>query len=361
MGIYLGIFGVLSILSLASHVKEFKRWKLFFVLLATILLIVIAGMRGPYVTNDYENYAKSFENVPSLGSWVIGDYTYTFEETWMEPAYVAYGAFIKIFTDNCVWMFLGVAFLSVGIASFNYYRYSRYVFLTLLLFFVHTYLHRDMTQIRAAIAAAIGLFLVKQISDREHKKVIWTIALAGAFHMASLSFIFVYLLSFIRVTRWRATAAVTLGVIFGSVGISFTIMKFLPNLGYITTKIEGYAASQYVDTVHLFDITNVKNLLLSMMMIVFWDRLKERVPYFDTMAIFMLAATFWRTAFSDFGIIAARIATFFGIVEVLLLPAFVLLFKQKYIITIIIVGYAFATLFLHMRTLRPYYFANLFF
>ena len=48
----------------------------------------------------------------------------------------------------------------------------------------------------------------------------------------------------------------------------------------------------------------------------------------------------FRLAFSDYGIIAARIASLFGIVEVVLIPMLILIFRPKLLVFFGIVVYA---------------------
>lgn len=102
-------------------------------------------------------------------------------------------------------------------------------------------------------------------------------------------------------------------------------------------------------------LTNIKNLTIMGFVLLFWDKLERRVPYFSVLVMFMFLATAWRVAFSDFGIFAARIATFFGIVEVLLVPSFILIFKQKSMVCFFIIVYAFIVFSMNIeKKLCPY-------
>lgn len=341
--------------ALGNHVKQFRQIRIVPYLFAVLVLILFAGLRAPEVTADYGNYVFRFEMVPHLGYWLTGEFVYSFREVWMEPGYIAVGAFIKTFTDNHVWMFLGVAFLSVGIAAYSYYQYTPLVFLTLLLFFVHTYFYRDMTQIRSAVAAAVGLFLIAQLYNKQYVRSLFTIGLASLFHMAALSLLLAYVASFVRLTRKRVFWGLIAAVVLGVVGVSGFLLQILPGMGYITVKLEGYAGSKYAESVSLFDITNIKNLAVMCFVLLFWNRLERKVPYFKILALFMFMATAWRVAFSDFGIFAARIATFFGIVEVLLVAAFVLIFRQKIVASLAVILYAFSVFYLNLeKKLNPY-------
>lgn len=345
---YLLIFGILSFFAIADHVKQFRQMRLYLFILSTLMLILFAGLRQAGVGADDWNYVNKFLVVPDFTYWLTGKFQYTFDETWMEPAYIFLGSTVRMFTDEYVFLFTTVAFFSVGLAAYNYYRYTPFVFLVLVLFFVHSYLYRDINQIRSAVAAAIGLFLISQIHNRDHFKAIITISLAGMFHMASFSLVIVYLLSFFKVTRKKLIYGYLVALALGVIGVASFLLTILPNFGHATTKLVSYANSGYADSVSLFDITNIKNSFIFFILIYYWHYLVKKVRYFETMMLFYFLAVFWRIAFNDFGIFAARIATFFGIVEVILVPALLYLFKQKIFATFLILFYAFLILYLNL-------------
>lgn len=357
MYIYLFIFFFLSICAFLQPQKETNKFYLFSI--TVLFLILFAGLRKVGVAPDDGNYYDMFMyKAPDLADWLFGNFTYSLQEVYMEPGYVFLNSFLRYFTDEYTLLFLCVATLSVGIASYNYYRYSKYVFLTLVLFFVHTYLYRDMNQIRAAIACAIGLFLIAQIHKREHFKIILTLCVMGSFHIASLSLVFAYFLSFIKVTRTRVLIAYIAALAFGVVGISQIIFSIIPGGGFLAAKLHSYTVTEnYINAVTLFDITNLKNSVILIAVLVFWNRLKEVIPYFETIIIFYLLAVGIRIAFWDLGVISARLATFFGIVEVILIPYFVCLFRQKALMKTIIILYAFMVLYLNLYSkeiIQPY-------
>ncbi|MEC6897863.1 EpsG family protein [Photobacterium piscicola] len=346
---YFIIFFIVSLSCCLSFIRNEINLKLLIYVYCVLLLILFSGLRHVGVGADDISYIDKFFEVPGLLSWIDGSYVYSFSSTWMEPGYIFISALIRTFTDDYIYLFLVISFFSIGIASLNYYRLSPFVYLTLLLFFVHTFLYRDINQIRSACAAALGLFLISQIYYRQHKKIIFTIFCCSLFHTASLSFLVVYFFSFIKITKKRLIFIVIVGFILGWLGVSTLLLSHLPGLGYISVKLASYSASStYVDSTSLLDITNIKNLFIFFSLIFFWDRIESKVKYFNVMMLFFTLCTFWRLAFSDFGIFAARIATFFGIVEVILVPCLLLAFKNKIIPIIIIIAYAFTMLYINL-------------
>lgn len=348
MAPYLYVFLMLSIFSVTAFIKQARQFKFIYLIVSFMLLFLFAGLRQNGVGADDFAYVAKFFEVPDLSFWFTGEFIYSFKSVYMEPGYIIYGAFIRMFTSDYLYLFAGVAFLSVGAAVHNYYRYSPYIFLTLLLFFVHTYLYRDMNQIRAGVAAALGLYLICTIDKKEHGKTLVVIALASLFHMAALSYIIVYALSFLKVTKKKLTLMLFISFVGGVIGVTSLFLSVMPNLGYISMKVMNYSTSKYAEPVGLFDLTNIKNLFISISLLLLWKRLHYRVKYFETMMLFLLTGTSWRILFSDFGILAARIATFFSIVEVIMVPALILAFKQKLLPTMMIIFYAFLTLYLNL-------------
>lgn len=345
---YLLVFSWLSFAAIVDHVKQPSYLRLFFYLISVLTLVLFAGLRQAGVGADDFNYIDKFLEVPDLTYWMSGEFRYSLKEIWMEPSYIFLGSLIRVFTDQYTFLFLAVASISVGAASYGYYKYSPYWFLSLLLFFSHTFLYRDINQIRAAVAAAVGLFLIEQIHKRNIVKCILIILAACSFHLAAASYLLVLLLSYIPIGRKSLLVGYFMSIFVGLLGVSYLMLGVLPNLGFVTIKLISYSESRYAESVSLFDLTNIKNSIIFFVLIFFWKVLEKQTPYFNTMMLFYSLAVMWRIAFADFGIFAARIATFFGVVEVILVPSLILLIRQKILGIFLIIVYAFSMLYLNL-------------
>lgn len=357
---YLITFVFLTLFALTQFTNQLKQYKLYFVLAASFYLIFFSGLRSVGVGRDDISYYNMFvSQAPNLYDWIFGSFVYHFSELFMEPGYIFVNAVVKTFTNNYIFIFLAVALMSVSIAIYNYYRYSKYVLLSILLYFVHTYLYRDMNQVRAGIAASIGLFLIAQIYNKEHLKIYRTIFFTAIFHIASLSLLLPYMLSVFKVTRKKLVLLYVVSLGLGIMGVAKAIVMLLPNTGFIFMKISDYASDKlYGSPLGVFDVTNLKNSLILFAVFIYWDRLKVTVPYFETIALFLALATSWRIAFSDIGILAGRVATFFDIAEVIIIPYFICIFRYKWVTLFTIILYAFVTLYLNLYiakiSLQPY-------
>ena len=347
---YIFVFIFLSIISLLHFTNCTEKQKSIFFYFSVFVLVAFSGLRNNGVGADDVSYFNFFlHKTPDLYDWVFGDYEYSLRQLYMEPGFVFVNSFLRVFTDNYIFLFLTVSTLSVGIAAYNYKKYSKYFFLTLVLFFVHTYLYRDLNQIRSAVAAGLSLILISSINDRKHLKVWLTLLVAGSFHIASLSLFFAYIASFFKITRKRVFFIYVVALVFGVFGASKIFIQVVPSTGFLAAKLYSYTENKnYANAISFFDVTNVKNSFILIMILVFWHRLKKVVPYFETIVLFYLFAVVIRVAFWDLGVLAARISTFFAIVEVVIIPYFIVLFKQKKLVYLIILLYAFTMLYMNL-------------
>lgn len=359
---YYVLFILILLMSLCQIIRQLKSLRLVFVLAAFLLLWLFAGLRYPTVGVDGWGYVRAFERIPDLYFWFNGDFAYRYLDWYMEFNYVFLNGFIKLFTNNYTVLFLSIAFLAIGLNIFNYYKYSKYTLLTILLYFSHTFLYRDIGQIRAGIACAIGLFLVSQIHKKQHIRIVMTIFMASLFHMAALSLLLVYFFSFFELTRKRLVLAILFSLIIGAGGTKAYVESVSPYLGTnISRKLSNHLSTERFSTdLGVFNITNVKNLFLLFLLLLFWMPLSRALPYFKTVALFLVLATCWRIAFNDFATLAGRVATFYSIVEVLFLSGLLSVVKQKVFVAFCIVLYAFFIFYLNITIkdiVSPYSFS----
>lgn len=339
MTLYFVVFFILTAISLAPFIKQLKPLNQPLFVVGALILVFFAGLRSAGVGADDMPYWLYFKNMPDISAKLPLDRPTKFEigYEWLTSA-------LRWLSSHYTALFLPIAMISVGLAAYNYKRYASFISLSLLLFYVHTFIYRDMNQIRSAIAAAIGLFLIAQIATRQHLRIFVTIFLASLFHLAALCYFVVYFFSFFRFTRFRAILGLTLSLFIGSIGMTKLFVGLLPNLGQITVKLQSYSSSIHGEEIGLINATNIKNVFFMTVLLSLWPVLEKRIQYFKTLLLFMFCWVAWRLAFNDFGIFAARIGTFFGIVEVILLPAIALAFKPKLWIAVLLIFYAFLTL-----------------
>lgn len=345
---YIAIFCVLLGGVLLEPFKRLRQVRPAMAIGSTVLLILFAGLRRPGVGADDDNYLAVFWNVPDLSAWLSGRWTYAYQEFWMEPGYVLLNSLLRIFSDNGQVLFLVCAALSVGGACKYFYKMTDRFHLAAILFFSHNFLYRDINQIRAAIAAVFVLMAVWLVAKGLHRRAALAVLVATSFHMGAAIIAVPLFLSQFELRR--SYVAVSLGVAYvvGAGEMTMTLLGMLPELGLLTEKIADYSDSDYVDVINLFDATNLKNTVIVIGFLCYWDKLKERGMLFNIIAWSMVIGTCWRIAFFDFGIMAGRVATFLTVVEVIAVSNFLSVVKKKRLVTLLIVVYAMLMLYLNL-------------
>ncbi len=164
-----------------------KPLKIFFYFII-IYIIIIAGSRykfGP----DWPGYDACFQLVKLYTSDSLDNLS---KNTGFEKGYILFNL-IFINLGFSYWTFnLFFAGISIFIKSQFMFKYSKFIFLSLLLYYIPLYFFEDMVQIRQGFATGITLLSIKYIIDKKVLKFLFCIFLAFQFHKSAIIFVFAY-------------------------------------------------------------------------------------------------------------------------------------------------------------------------
>jgi hypothetical protein len=347
MDSYVFLFSILATLALAGECKQFKQLRIVFYILCSALVFAFAAFRAAGVGADDLAYIRIFDSIRSDGfsfEYLAKSYT----EYGVEPFFYIVNVLVGFVDDGYTYLFFGVAFISVGIAARRYFLLSPAPLLSLILFFSHTFLYRDINQIRAACAAAIALYVIEFVQRRDFLRFVIVVILCASFHVASVALLLLAILFLVNPSRLLAIFTVLVGMSASVVGAG-RFIGYVPMPSVIAGKIRSYSENaQYSHSLGFLDITNIKNVVVFFVLAIFWSRLSKKVRYFDVMACIFAFGVAWRLIFADFSIIAGRVSTFFTITEVLLVSSLVVLFRQRIIPYFIVLIYAAGMLYLNL-------------
>ena len=326
-------------------VKSIKLKNYLFIL-SSCVLCLFAGLRGAGVGVDDWVYIDVFVGSQPILNWLFGYYQYSITENWMEPGFSVFMALLRQFTEYYPFLFISVAVISIFSHSFFIIRASCIPILSLLLYYSHAFILRDLTQIRSGVAASLGIGVAYFAAKRKFY-VAWAILIvACSFHSAAAVLSIPLIISIFRPGR-----RFLLGVLIFSIGISAMkitkpVLELAPDIGFISDKINHYVNSSYGSELPFFSLTNMKNLSLALMLILAWRRLNEQL-YFRTMMTFFVVGVSWRFALGDFSIIAARGATFLTATETILIAGLVSVLRPRLVWIIVASVFGAAMLFLN--------------
>lgn len=319
-------FSLIAIAAL-SEIFPLKRNQRYIILLTLILVLVIfAGCRNQIGAQDFEEYVKAYRDVVKNGF----DYSkFTTSAAIFEPGFILVYYLSSFICHSPIWGLTIIALISVGINLTCYHTYlPRFFLFAVLFYYVHTYILRDMSLIRSGVAAAISLFSLRYVYRNEFKKFIITILIAMSFHLASFIFIIVY--PFYKL-RWRSKTwlkIVGFSLIFSYLFSAGRLLESLPKSG-ILSRISNY--SWMIGTSKLGVLSNLtvlKQLFFVCVGLIFYERISKQVPMYKVILIPYVLSVCWLMIWNDFAIVAARIATFLSVTEVLVIPTTILTVKK---------------------------------
>jgi len=351
------LFGISSILVVFDFLELKDGQKNTFLFLMGIALVLFAGLRGE-IDNDYLNYESIYRSIAATDfkSLIIIE---NLKEPFLdvEPGYRILNKLVYFIFSNSQFVFLFSALISVGVNLLCFKRMSPYPLLSVLLYLSHTYLLRDMMQIRAGIAAALCLFSLLSLQNERPYRFILIIIIASLFHSAAIPFLLV-LFFYKGDFRKYYFPVFLISVLIALVYPFGNIIRMIPEFD-ILYKIQGYANNEHSEALGLLNPNIIKQGIITLICISCYSRLKEEYTDFNILFICYFISTCWLMVFNDFGIIAGRIATIFSITEVIIIPQLMLSFLKKNIwagsiLFIIIIMYSVSFYFIDLHT-RDYF------
>jgi hypothetical protein len=118
--------------------------------------------------------------------------------------------------------------------------------------------------------------------------------------------------------------AIVLSLLF-PLGNIFKVITFGENF----VKLSGYANNDYFQSLSFWNPVNIKNILISLICLLNYKSLKEKIIGFDLMFLSYFIGVVWWLLFIDFGIVAGRVATVFTSVEIILIPVLIKYFYES--------------------------------
>lgn len=346
MIVYYLFFIFFSIISIIEKSIS-KKLLLFLYVITSIIMIFFAGLRAEGVARDYKFYVIVFEQVGSFADYIIDYKNWSF---W-EPLFYYLVSFIKFFFDQYIlFSFLTFAIISGAIKLFLIPKFSNYVFLTLLLYYVTYFSIHEMTQIRVGISSAFFLLGIYYNFNKDYKKTIICATISIGFHYSALLLFPVYFLSGRTINTRRYVFAILVSFLF--LFIKIDAFQAVIDLGIpaISSKLSTYKNASIISfsriniKVNLFGIVFISRLFLCLVILLFYNKI-----YTDGNSIFLkmycISIISLIVLSTDTSGIAFRISELYGISEIFVLPLLVRLFKRRIIGYTIIILYCAAHLY----------------
>jgi hypothetical protein len=303
------------------------------------LLVFIAGFR--FGLPDYDAYTMIFNNSRKGNIWASYDIGYTVLN-------MAVGNFF----DNIVPLFLLVALLAVIINIRCYKHYFRYAFLAILFYYAHSYLLKELIQIRAGLACAICLYNVRNIYDNKKINFVFFQLIAFSIHMAASVFFIVPIINVLNIKIRTWYVIIFISFVMGTIFPLGRLVKALPEMEYLS-RIQVYVDwdEHSMALGILRNVTTIKQLIVSILMLYFAPSLSKKIKYFHVMLSAYIFSSCWLMLWNDFAILAARVATFLSVGEPIFISSLLYLFPKYFrpAVTIVLICIALLILYLNIK------------
>lgn len=288
-----------------------------------VLLILIAGLRPIGIDGDSLAYANVLHVNLSEANFID-----------KEPMFWVINEVNKIFFGgNEQTFFLIFAILGVTLKVLAIARLSLLPILGIFTYICLYFILHEMTQIRVGVATAIFLLAIPNIYNRNLKSFLFKTILAMMFHYSAIIMLLVYFLNPYKINLKVFFFLPLIGIVFMFIGINIiTILNpflfLLPD--FIANKIQLYIL--LLDD-GKFNQINVFNFYYGSLFMFYYTMILHQSYFksqYDVLFLkifgFMLFFFYFSSAIP---VLAFRVSEFFGVVLIILIPHFALIFKQK--------------------------------
>lgn len=212
---------ILYAISFFGLIKS-KAANRFFLVVATVFLVVFNGFRNINVGTDTFRYYKRFEEIRNANS------LRNFLNIKVEFGYKLSQKVFQIFNFNFNYWLLLVAIFMFILFAIVIRKHSKNYFISFFLFITLGYYDFSFTGIRQIIAIIIVLFSYRYILSKSFNKFLITCLIASSFHSSALVFLPMYYLSRIK---WRKKHSIFL------IAFLVLIYKFRLQIGKLLTVV----------------------------------------------------------------------------------------------------------------------------
>lgn len=313
----------------ALHNPQSNRW---LYTIFGIALILIAALRTEGIDRDYTEYISHLNNYADVAL--------------LEPTFKAIAWIVHTFCGGrAVWLFAIYAAIGVGLKFVAIRQISSVAMLSVALYISQFFILHEMTQIRAGVASAMVLLAIKPLYNCDWKRFLVIAAAATAFHLSGIVLFGLWFLNPKKRIKIYLFL-IPIAVIFLLANID--ILQLIP-LPYLSAKIEIYKQiKEYTDSVHNtinpFNAIFLVRVALCYLLLWAVPTLKNHNRYFILLLkIFTLSLTAL-PIFATIPVVAYRIYELLGIVEIVLLPTLVYLFRPVALGYFVVIIYGFCQL-----------------
>lgn len=348
------------VLAVEYELKPFKN--VLFLVFSVILLGLMAGLRGPDVSKDYEGYQYVFDTIYDMAGQT--DVILPI----LEPGFTAIVVVFRTLFENNYGLaiMLFIAFISIGLKTISFTRLSFNPYLVILFYYSHYFFLHEMTQIRIGFASAI--FFVSVIYYLRGNKTVFIMLILTAtfFHYSAIIYLAVLLFDPKRFNKYTYSIAIGVSLVLGYLKIP--ILNFIGNLdpSDVSQRLSNYTylvESGNAQSVNVFNALNLLNIACCLYFIILIPA--QKLAEDKALTLFLkcnILSIFLLSLLSGVPSLAFRFSELFGIVSMFVFASLLKYLpfgKLNILITVMIAAIIFYVIAFYVGLLNPYYFIKI--
>jgi hypothetical protein len=317
--------------------------------LIAFFLVLIAGLRRFGIDADMATYIQYYNLLPDLSFVQV------------EPSFQLIGLAIKNTVADITFLFLFYSFLGVAIKVFAIEKLTRFYILSLLTYFSYYFLLHEMTQIRVGIASGFLLLSIPDIYERKPVRFLTKILAGTLFHYSLMVFSIFYFLNPRKINFHFHLGLIIFAYMAHFAGLHLiTLVKLIP-LSFIASKIDAYELLLSLDIHSAIDIFNplfLFRVCFCLVLIYKWEVLYLHNKYSLLLLKIYSISNFIFIVFADLPVFAARLNQLLAVVEVILFPFIIYVFRPRTLalFAVILIGLGMMSIKLfYVGLLRDYF------
>lgn len=301
-----------------------------------VALILMAGFREPNVDRDYKVY-------------------YFYWQTREVDVEVSFKVLKSFFKNYLHFPFISIlityAILGVTTKLIGIIKTSSFFYLSCLIYFSHYFLLHELTQIRVGVATGFFLIALYYLFERKATYYFFFIFCAAFFHYAAFIAFPLWFLTKSSKNIYKYALLITIGYAIHFVGGESLSAIPIP---YIQERMEIYQQMQDLalndeDKINVFNYMFLSKIAIFAVLLFTAKKIEIHNKYvYLLLKIYAISLAAF-PALSAMPASAFRIQEFLGVVEIILIPMIVYLFRVRFIgylaVILIAIGYLMLNLF----------------
>lgn len=348
------------ILAVEYELKPFDNRAL---LIITILLLgLLAGLRGPEVSKDYQSYQKNFFYIYEMVGSNDGIFLPLIEPGFAGIIIIVRSIF-QINYDVAIMLFFGLA--SVFLKTITIRKFAINPYLVILFYYSQYFLLHEMTQIRIGFASAIFFIALIYYLKGNRKAYILIVLIATIFHYSAIMYLILLFFNSKNFNKYVYAGILIISLVLGYLKIPF--LNFLGDLNpaNFSGRLSNYAdlvESGFADEINVFNTINLITILCAFFYIIFIT--KEKLIEDKALLLFLkctIFSIFLLSLLSGIPSLAFRFSELFALVSMFVfasLAKYLPFEKFNIVVTIAMASVIFYISAFHSGLLSPYYFAT---